>query len=144
MEKPKMRRILAFGVLLAATSLPALAVNFSGKWAIQTDTQGGGRGSAAVLTLNQVGDEVTGTIAAPVEAWTNSPLNNGIWGGKVEGNTLSFYVWTGTDQPAKAGYRGTMSASGDEIVFTVTRARGAESGGASAASTQQMTARRVK
>jgi hypothetical protein len=144
MEETKMRRILAFGVLFAASSVPALAVNFSGKWAIQGNTGGGGRGSATVLALNQVGDEVTGTVAAPIEAWTNSPLNNGIWGGKVEGGTLSFYVWTGRDQPAKAYYRGTMTASGDEIVFTVTRASGGESGGASAASTQQMTARRVK
>lgn len=139
-----MRRILALGVLLAVASLPALAVNFSGKWAIQRDSREGGPASATVLTLNQVGDEVTGTVAAPMEAWTNSPLNSGVLGGKVEGNTLSFYVWTGTDQPAKASYRGTMSAPGDEIVFTVTRARGGESGGASAASTQQMTARRIK
>jgi hypothetical protein len=144
-----MRGMLAFGVLLAAASLPAAAVNFSGKWAIQTDAAGG-RGNATVLTLNQVGDEVIGTIAAPAEPWTNSPLNNWIWHGKVEGDTLSFYVWTGTDRPAKAGYRGTMSPSGDEIVFTVTRARAGESqpaaggSGASAAPTGRMTARRVK
>jgi hypothetical protein len=136
MEETKMRTILAFGVLLAAASLPALAVNFSGKWAIQTNSGGDGRGSTMVLTLNQVGNEVTGTIKAPIEPWTNSPLNNAIWSGKVEGNTLSFYIWTGTDHPAKATYRGTMSASGDEIVFTVTRA--------GAASTQQVAARRVK
>jgi hypothetical protein len=144
MEETKMRRILTFGVLLAAASVPALAANFSGKWAIQRSAGGSGRGNETVLILNQVGEEVTGTIAAPVEPWTNSPLNNAIWGGKVEGNTLSFYVWTGTDQPAKATYRGAMSASGDEIVFTVTRARGGESGGASAVPTQQITARRVK
>jgi hypothetical protein len=145
MEGTKMRRILACGVLLAAACLPAVAANFSGKWAIQGNA-GGGSGNKTVLTLNQVGGEVTGTVEAPAEAWTNSPLNNGIWRGKVEGNTLSFYVWTGMDQPAKANYRGTMSASGDEIVFTVTRAATAESGspGSSAASTQQMTARRIK
>jgi hypothetical protein len=75
-------------------------------------------------------------------------VNDEIWGGKVEGNSVSFYVWTGTDQPAKTLYRGTLSQSGDEIVFTVTRAGGAEAaaGGQAAGSTarQQMVARRVK
>jgi hypothetical protein len=136
MEETKMRSILALGVLLAAASLPALAVNFSGKWEIQGDTGGAGGRGVTVLILNQVGDDVTGTVNAPIEPWTNSPLNSSVWGGKVEKDTLSFYVWTGTDQPAKAHYRGTISASGEEIVFTVTRARGGP--------TEQVTARRVK
>jgi hypothetical protein len=155
MEETKMRRILAFGVLLAAVSQPALAVNFSGKWAIQTDTGGEGRGRATILTLNQVGDEVTGTMVAPIEPWTNSPLNRTIWDGKVESSMLSFYVWTGIDQPGKVCYCGVMSASGDEIAFTVTGARAGESGGCGcvaqpaaggpgASGTQQMIARRVK
>ncbi len=126
-----MRRFLGFGVLLAAVSAPALAVNFSGKWAIQR----GPRASAMVVVLNQVGNEVRGEILAVPEPWDNSPLNDGIWGGKVEGDALSFYVWTGTDQPAKVSYRGTMAASGEEIVFTVT---------SGSAAGQTVTARRVK
>ncbi len=129
-----MRKIVASGVLLAAALLQAAARNFSGKWAIRREAAEGIRGGTTILTLNQVGAEVRGTIAAPVEPWTNSPLNIGIWSGKADGNTVSFYIWTGTDQPAKARYRGTMSASGDEIVFTVT-------GGASPGS---VTARRVR
>jgi hypothetical protein len=161
MEETKMRRILAFGVLLAAVSQPALAVNFSGKWAIQTDTGGEGRGRATILTLNQVGDEVTGTMVVPIEPWTNSPLNNTVWDGKVEENALSFYVWSGTDQPAKICYCGAISTSGDAIVFVVSHARDDESrgcscsalptlagqraaGGPGASGTQQMIARRVK
>jgi hypothetical protein len=127
-----MRTILASGVLVAAVALAGPAANFSGKWAIQTDPAGSG--GATVLTLNQVGDEVTGTIDGAAEPWTNSPPNRGIWAGKVEGNTLSFYVWRGTDQPAKVWYRGALSASGDEIAFSVTRAGTA----------QQEIARRVK
>jgi len=72
---------------------------------------------------------VTGTISLRIDAGTNSPVNNEIWGGKVAADTLSFYVWTGTDQPVKVSYRGTMSASGEEIVFTVTGGRGPGFGG---------------
>jgi len=134
-----MRIILAFGALLAAAALPALAVNFSGRWAIQMAGSEGGRGGVTVLSLNQVGNEVAGTIHSPIEPWTNSPLNSGIWAGKVEGDALWFYIWTGTDQPVKNHYRGTLSASGEEIVFTVTRDPGAGAGPA-----QRIVARRVK
>ena len=149
-----MRRVLAFCLLLAAASVPALAANFSGKWALQSASgRGAGRG-ATVLTLTHAGDEVTGTIGIRIDKGTTSPVNEEIWSGKVEGDTLSFYVWTGTDQPVKTSYRGTISPSGDEIVFTVTRA-GAGSGGpgsvqaaggrgANAGAPLQMTARRVK
>jgi len=114
-----MKRILA--LLLTAASLPALAANVSGKWAIQDNSAGAPR-RPVVLILNQAGDAITGTLAVPAEAWTNSPVNTGIFGAKAEGNTISFYVWTGMDQPAKASYRGIVSASGEEIVFTVTGA----------------------
>jgi hypothetical protein len=124
-----MRGILAFGVLITIAAVPAFAANFSGKWALQNAAGRGGRGGSTVLTLNQAGDQVTGTITLRIDAGTNSPVNNEIWGGKVAGDTLSFYVWTGTDQPAKTSYRGTMSASGDEIVFTVTGGRGGGFGG---------------
>jgi len=124
-----MRRILAFGVLMTVASIPVSAANFSGKWALQNATGRGGRGGPTVLTLNQVGDQVTGTITLRIDAGSNSPVNNEIWGGRVAGDTLSFYVWNGTDQPAKTIYRGTISASGDEIVFTVTGGRGGGFGG---------------
>ena len=144
-----MRTIFAFGVLLTA-SMPALAQNFSGKWALQSATgRGGGRG-ATVLTLNHAGNEVTGTISVPIQVGTTAPVNDEIWDGKVEGNALSFYVWTGNDQPVKTSYRGTLSASGDEITFTVTRGRagattlGTAAGRGGPASPMQMTARRVK
>ena len=112
-------------LLLGFATCPAFAVNFSGKWAIQPATGArGGRGGPTILVLNHVGDEVTGTISGRVDAGTGSPVNTEVLGGKVEGDVLSFYVWTGTDQPAKTTYRGTMSATGDEIQFTVTGGRG--------------------
>jgi hypothetical protein len=131
-----MRRVIALGILLA-TSTPAFAANFSGKWALATPAGRGGRGGPTVLTLNQVGDQVTGTITLRIDPGTNSPVNNEIWSGKAAGDTLTFYVWIGTDQPAKVIYRGTVSASGDEITFTVT-------GGGAAGSNQQITAKRMK
>ena len=82
-----------------------------------------------ILVLNQVGDEVTGTISSRVDAGTGSPVNTEVLGGKVESDVLSFYVWSGTDQPAKITYRGTMSAAGDEIQLTVTGGRGGGFGG---------------
>jgi hypothetical protein len=112
-------------LLLALSAQPAFAVNFSGKWAIQSPAGArGGRGGSTILVLNHVGDEVTGTISGRGNAGTGSPVNTEVLGGKVEGDVISFYVWTGTDQPAKTSYRGTMSAAGDEIQFTVTGGRG--------------------
>ena len=157
-----MRRHLVFGVLLIVACTPGFAANISGKWALQNAAGRGGRGGPTVLTLNQVGDQVTGTITLRIDAGTNSPVNNEIWGGRVAGDTVSFYVWTGTDQPAKTSYRGTISASGDEIVFAVTGGRGFGGGaggrsggrggqstgdparGATPGAAQQITAQRVK
>ena len=134
-------------VLLGLAALPAFAANFSGKWAIQPPTgRGGGRGGPTILVLNQAGAEVTGAVNARIDVSTASPVNTEIFGGKVEGEVISFYVWTGTDQPAKTQYRGTMSASGEEIEFTVTPGRGESNQVASAqtGTPLKLTARRVK
>jgi hypothetical protein len=150
-----MRQVLVIGVLLAASSLPVLAVNFSGKWEIQRRTAPGESGNSTVLTLNQIGDEVTGNTNTAMEMWDNSPVTNTVWSGKVEGNTLSFYVWSGSDQPVKMHYCGTMAASGEEVVFTVAPVRSGESGGCGSQaavatpgtgprSPRQVTAQRVK
>ena len=112
-------------LLLTLAAQPAFAVNFSGRWAIPAAAGArGGRGGLTILVLNHVGDEVAGTISGRGNAGTGSPVNTDVLGGKVEGDVISFYVWTGTDQPAKTSYRGTMSAAGDEIQFTVTGGRG--------------------
>src|SRR5690349_19197461 len=128
-------------LLLGLATFPAFATNFSGKWAIQPAAGArGGRGGATILVLNHVGGEVTGTISGRMDAGTGSPVNTEVLAGKVEGDVLSFYVWSGTDQPAKTMYRGTISAAGDEIQFTVTGGRG----GAPSASPQQVIAKRSK
>lgn len=113
-------------VRLGLAALPAFAVNFSGKWVLQfpTGRGGGGRGGPTVLTLNQAGNEVTGTLGSGFGAASGSPADREIHGAKVEGDVISFYVWTGSDQPAKTTYRGTMAPSGEEIQFTVTGGRG--------------------
>src|SRR5215468_2505079 len=147
MEKKGMKATLAV-LLLALAAQPAFAVNFSGKWAIPTPAGArGGRGGPTILVLNHVGAEVTGTISGRGNLGTGSPVNTEVLGGKVEGDVLSFYVWTGTDQPTKTSYRGTMSAAGDEIQFTVTGGRGGGFGGGQGAgqpAALQVTAKRAK
>lgn len=111
-------RTLILGAFIGAAAVSASAANFSGKWAIETPGRGG-RGAPTVLVLNQVGKEVTGTITARSDAGTGTPVNSEVLGGIVEGDTISFYVWSGTDQPAKTLYKGTMSGE-ESITFTVT------------------------
>ena len=139
-------RTLILGTLLGIAAMPALAINFSGKWAIESPGRGGRGGAPTILVLNHVGKEVTGTIAARSDAGTGSPVNSEILGGVVEGDTISFYVWSGTDQPVKAMYKGT--ASGEETIeFTIT---GGPAGGGNFAlgrgqtGPQKVTAKRSK
>jgi hypothetical protein len=110
---------LIVGALLGAQSVPA---NFSGKWAIQGGGgRGGGRGGGQVLTLNHAGSSVTGEFSSGRGGGgSTAPVNNEIYDGKVDGLTISFYVWRGNDRPAKTFYKGTLNAAGDEISFTVT------------------------
>jgi hypothetical protein len=110
---------------LAVTALPLSAANFSGKWLLTRQqgaggaTGGGGRGPApVVVTLNQIGNEVSGSITPPRGNSTGSPANMDVFGGKVDGDTISFYLWTGLDKPVKNMYEGKLN--GDEITFTVT------------------------
>jgi hypothetical protein len=85
-----------------------------------------------VLTINQVGTEVSGELSGGGGGGgTTAPINNEIWDGKVAGQTISFYVWRGNDKPVKTFYRGQLNAEGDEIAFTVTggpQGRGAGDG----------------
>ena len=112
-------RTLIVGMLMSFAAISAFAVNFSGKWAIETPGRGGRGGAPVILVLNQVGKEVTGTIAARSDAGTGSPVNSEVLGGVVENDVISFYVWSGTDQPVKTVYKGALSGE-ETIEFTVT------------------------
>jgi hypothetical protein len=127
-------------ILFGAVAFAQPPVNFSGKWTVQNATgRGGGRGGPQLLTLNQVGSDVSGELAggAGGGGGSTAPINNELWDGKVTGQTISFYVWRGSDKPVKTYYRGQLNADGDEITFTVTggpQGRGAADGrGATAA-----------
>ena len=109
---------LCFSIL--QFSATARADNCSGKWVLES-TGRGGQVQRAVLILNQVGDSVTGTVSGRNNPGAASPINTEIYGGKVEGDTISFYIWQGSDRPWKQQFTGKLS--GDEIVFTVTRDR---------------------
>jgi hypothetical protein len=139
-------RTLILSALLAAMAVPASAANFSGKWAIENPGRDGRGGTPTILVLNQVGREVTGTITARSDAGTGNPVNSEVLGGIVEGDMISFYVWSGTDQPVKTIYKG--KASGEEsIQFTIT---GGPAGGGNFAlgrgqsGSQKVTAKRTK
>ena len=146
-------RMLKVSLLLAAALTVASGANFSGKWALPN----AGRGGPMFLVLNQVGNDVTGNIlAGGGSIGSGAPANSEILDGKANGDSISFYLWTGNDQPVKTMYKGTMSAAGDEIKFTVTRGPGgfvptqgggAQSGGAGRAGNtgpQEITAKRAK
>jgi hypothetical protein len=142
-------KTLCLSFWLSIVALAAVAPNFSGKWVIEEP--GGAvtrQTTTTTLVLNQIGNEVTGTIASPDDAGSASPTHSEILDGRVEGETLTFYVWTGLDRPMKAYYKGTLA--GDEIRFVVTGgapALGGFSGAAAGAgkgSPQQITARRTR
>lgn len=108
-------RILGTVTLLLSAALNLHAANCSGKWALP----GNGRGGQTILVLNQVGNEVSGTVSMTGrDAGTGAPRNQEILDGKVNGDVITFYIWTGNDVPAKQMYKGTMS--GDEITFEIT------------------------
>jgi hypothetical protein len=143
-------RTLLLSVLLGAVTFAASGVNYSGRWAMQS----AGRGGQSILALNQVGKEVTGTIGARVDAGAGTPVGTEILAGTVEGDTISFYVWGGRDQPVKTYYKGTMSGE-DTITFTVTSSQAAQAsggpgrgadqaGGGGRGGPQQVTAKRAK
>ena len=136
-------RLLILSLLLSVGALSAPVVNFSGKWVIEGANRGPMR-QPAVLILNQVGNEVTGSISPRLDVGSASPTHNEILDGKVEGDTLTFYVWTGLDRPVKAYYKGTLA--GEEIKFTVTGGaqRGSAGPDAGQQEPRQITAKRAK
>lgn len=136
-------RFISCVIALAGMFAAQPAANVSGKWVIQGSGRGGGRGGVQTLTINQVGAEVTGELVGGGGGGGGSaaPINNELYDGKIEGSTLSFYVWRGTDKPYKTSYKGTLNATGDEISFTVT---GLPGRGGNAPAPQTVTAKRAK
>lgn len=129
--------------LMLAPAVMAQSSNFSGKWAIQMAGRGGRGGATWTLTINQIGDTVTGELVGGGGGGGGSaaPINNELYGGKVENGTVSFYVWRGTDKPYKTLYKGTLNAAGDEIAFTIS---GFPARGTAPSAAQSITAKRVK
>jgi hypothetical protein len=111
-----MRKLL-LPILLLLPSL-SWAANFSGKWVIPPDNPGGNR-NETVVRLNQTGGVVNGTVSSPSDAGTGSPVNGEIYDARVQGNTISFYVWRGSDMPAKLFFNGHLTDA-DEIEFHIT------------------------
>jgi hypothetical protein len=141
-------------ILMAGTvTFAQPAANVSGKWEIEAIPGRGGRGGPQILILNQVGGQVTGDLGGRGGGGGSAaPVNNELWDGKVSGNVITFYVWRGSDRPAKTFYKGELNATGDQITFTVTggprRGDGAMTpnagaGGPPAPDSQQVVAKRV-
>jgi hypothetical protein len=108
----------ASAILFALLLAVGQAANFSGKWSVPQPGRNGARINS-VLTINQAGSTVSGTLSSGrPDGGAGSSVSTEIFGGKVEGDTITFYIWRGTDRPAKQFYKGVMI--GDEINFTVT------------------------
>ena len=90
----------------------AWAVDLSGTWKGAFDFQGSSVPLAIHLTV--AGTDVTGTV----EGLPTTPVD--IHEGKTDGSTVSFWVNTDYDgQTYKVLFKGTVSAAGDEVVFTL-------------------------
>jgi hypothetical protein len=85
-----------------------------------------GRGrTTTVVVLNQVGDEVSGTITPQDNRWTTGPFDGTVHAGKVDkSGSLKFHVWFLRDEPVPQVYEGRLSPNGQEITFTVTTGEG--------------------
>jgi hypothetical protein len=125
-------------ILLLAACFSLHAENFSGKWAMPA----GGRGGSVIFVLNQVGNDVYGTVTPPGDPGTGAPRTQEILDGKVSGGVITFYIWTGNDVPAKQMYKGVMSD--DQITFEITGGAGRRGGGRGPANTAPPVAKRVK
>jgi len=140
-------KTLMLSLLLGIFTVAAFDANFSGKWVIEGANRGPTRQSTTLI-LNQTGNEVTGSISSRIDEGSASPVYTEILDGKVDGDTIRFYVWTGLDRPVKAHYEGTLS--GEEIRFTVTGGAPESGGlagpsaGASQSAPRQLTAKRAK
>lgn len=94
--------------------------NVSGKWVIER-TAPNGNVQRVPMEFNQAQGRVDGSVGGfSGGGGSAAPINNEIFDGRMDGQTLSFYVWRGADRPVRAYYKGTLNQAGDEIVFTVT------------------------
>ena len=111
-----MRRLIIALCLLCSSS--AYGANFSGKWLLPLKS-GFGASNRIFLSLNQSGSHLYRTVAGFGDVSSGSPFYTELLDAKVEGDTVSFYVWRGSDEPRKWFFKGTLSNS-DEIVFQIT------------------------
>jgi hypothetical protein len=130
-------RTVTASALLYAFAAVASAANFSGKWVIESPGRGG-MVQRTTLVLNQVGNEVEGSITPSAMGGDGTPVDTEMVDTKVEGETITFYVWTGRDRPQKTMYKGTLS--GEQITFTVTGGPA----GMNSSGPRQATAKRCK
>jgi hypothetical protein len=112
-------------VLLLLFPAMAVAENFAGKWLIETETPFGR--ARTILELSQVEEKVGGTMMTVIRGMSRfglpPSLQQQIHGAKIDGKTLTFYVWTGRDEPLKDIYKGVLTDKG-EISFEVERGVG--------------------
>lgn len=124
-------RAVVLAIVLSGVAVAQSSSNVSGKWQIEIPVAAGGaagpnpaRPIVQILTLNHVGAAVAGelvTSGGPGSGLgSTAPVNNEVHDGKVDGLSVSFYVWRGNDRPAKTFYQGTLNARGDEIAFVIT------------------------
>jgi hypothetical protein len=140
-----MKNFLLTVCLLSTTT--AWGANFSGKWLLP-GSRGFGAFGKVILVLNQTGNDLHGTVTGFGDMSSGSPVYTEVLDAKVEGDTVSFYIWRGSDEPQKWFFKGTLSGT-DEIVFQVThdperRSAAGEGGPSVPPVSKQITAKRTE
>jgi hypothetical protein len=106
-----------FLLIMALSTLCALAADISGNWKATADFNG--QSMERTFTFKVDGSKVTG------ETTSSFAGKSEITDGKIEGDTVTFTINVNLgDSPMKLTYKGKISADGKEIHFTVEGAQG--------------------
>lgn len=130
-----MKKLLTATLLLALTSVAAMAADFNGKWTAEVPGRDGGT-TTTTFTLKVDGDKVTGSLSSQMG---DAEITNG----KVDGDNITFdVVRTFGDNTITLSYAGKADGA-DSIKFTRTF-KGGMPGGGDAPPPQEFTAKKTK
>lgn len=113
------KKLLFVTTILLVVAFVAVAADVSGKWTYEGPGRGGNPGRPVTITLKQDGSTLTGSVPGFARGG-DTPPDNPISNGKVDGNKISFEVkmsMQGNDIVTK--YEGTLD--GDSLKLKITR-----------------------
>ena len=113
------KKLLFVTTILLVVAFVAVAADVSGKWTYEAPGRGGNPGRPTTITLKQDGSTLTGSVPGFARGG-DTPPENPISNGKVDGNKISFDVkmnMQGNEIVTK--YEGTLD--GDSLKLKITR-----------------------